>query len=933
VDFSDGTMLICVTQNLLSPTLQSDTFHDLASSVLSRAASFTNEVTISSTKLVPFSNPMRASVIAKELLEKLEPLLKQNEAMICASETSEYENLVDIVKELRWAVNAAMKLKSSRAFDLIGLKDAVKKGETMTNESMRCALPELRARMDYAILCMRIMKDALKELEMKREELKKPNSKKKVNSRRSRRRYNNNDGDDFVNSIDSDYKTMLPSPNTRDQDGMYYLCLCPTFLTLLITSIVTGTFSVSNMEMLKILMLANVLHVKMPDSTLILEEMRNVRRWQQRAYSYVLGESNTAKNAATTSNQEKRKKVSEEKVEEMIESSKGLLVAVPEIRKLSNVLNRSRDWVKRFRAAQSTQGSNEKSIQALVREGQNLAIDHSAIIEPILETIIPYCLCRGPSQGFMLGCEDCEEWFHGACINLNEKDAEKIGTFVCAKCIAYKDMDSVLQEATSFLTSRGVSIKIEKATEIPKDEESTSTSVWSANYYWKVIHSAHRRMSKPVVVTKSLEDNDLTSTTQSSTTTTPMTTTTDQNDDPTTQQQQNNLIKDSSRDEVHRTIRWFDRAALIVPHLIVAHESRKKSSEAAPAKLREEVTKMIQMLENADVFSKLTVHAVTRTPLYRALVMHLWIENARKSIACVSDTPPKLSDLEALLFSAGSRGVPSAKKVLKPIQDIVRRTNNWMSQVLNTLHTNSLKVASIRKLRGFEKKLESLPVRGKKLQDVVKMLRDAIHTGGLCVCASCVTKRASKAVASSMIRPSHLVSEKQIADMKRGQLGSVLGTVCAQNGSSLDLDTMNMTPQQLLYLAQSFGMPRSRPVPQAAQMMMMMNGNNKRSNETAATNLPVAKKARLNTAQPPQIPPHPLMPMGMPAQFGLPPNLLLQNNPFLSAGLYNAMMKQQPGVSPIPPRNMLNQQPQQKMMNQQQQPTPSNVAQQQQQQQ
>ena len=49
------------------------------------------------------------------------------------------------------------------------------------------------------------------------------------------------------------------------------------------------------------------------------------------------------------------------------------------------------------------------------------------MIEPILESITPYCLCRGVSKGFMLGCESCDEWFHGACINLNEKDAEKLG--------------------------------------------------------------------------------------------------------------------------------------------------------------------------------------------------------------------------------------------------------------------------------------------------------------------------------------------------------------------------------------------------------------------------------------------------------------------------------------------------------------------------
>lgn len=30
-----------------------------------------------------------------------------------------------------------------------------------------------------------------------------------------------------------------------------------------------------------------------------------------------------------------------------------------------------------------------------------------------------YCLCRGPNDGtFMVQCDDCDQWFHGSCVNL-----------------------------------------------------------------------------------------------------------------------------------------------------------------------------------------------------------------------------------------------------------------------------------------------------------------------------------------------------------------------------------------------------------------------------------------------------------------------------------------------------------------------------------
>ena len=136
-------------------------------------------------------------------------------------------------------------------------------------------------------------------------------------------------------------------------------------------------------------MLARVLHVKMSDASLILEEMRRVRSWQQRVLA-ALGDGEE--------NSKNDKKISEEHVEKLIESSKHLLVPVSESRKLSNLLERSRDWVKRFRKAQNAQDSTESTLQTLVREGQELPIDYSAMIEPILESITPYCLCRGVSR-------------------------------------------------------------------------------------------------------------------------------------------------------------------------------------------------------------------------------------------------------------------------------------------------------------------------------------------------------------------------------------------------------------------------------------------------------------------------------------------------------------------------------------------------------
>uniref|UniRef100_A0A146M154 CXXC-type zinc finger protein 1 n=1 Tax=Lygus hesperus TaxID=30085 RepID=A0A146M154_LYGHE len=46
-----------------------------------------------------------------------------------------------------------------------------------------------------------------------------------------------------------------------------------------------------------------------------------------------------------------------------------------------------------------------------------------------------YCVCRSTdSSRFMIGCDLCEEWFHGDCIGISKKDAKNIKQYFCEKC-------------------------------------------------------------------------------------------------------------------------------------------------------------------------------------------------------------------------------------------------------------------------------------------------------------------------------------------------------------------------------------------------------------------------------------------------------------------------------------------------------------------
>ncbi|XP_066291354.1 nucleosome-remodeling factor subunit BPTF-like isoform X2 [Branchiostoma lanceolatum] len=47
-----------------------------------------------------------------------------------------------------------------------------------------------------------------------------------------------------------------------------------------------------------------------------------------------------------------------------------------------------------------------------------------------------YCVCKTPYDAtqFYIGCDLCSNWFHGACVNITEKQAEQMDSYTCPDC-------------------------------------------------------------------------------------------------------------------------------------------------------------------------------------------------------------------------------------------------------------------------------------------------------------------------------------------------------------------------------------------------------------------------------------------------------------------------------------------------------------------
>ncbi|KAK4871330.1 hypothetical protein LT330_000567 [Penicillium expansum] len=49
-----------------------------------------------------------------------------------------------------------------------------------------------------------------------------------------------------------------------------------------------------------------------------------------------------------------------------------------------------------------------------------------------------FCICRRPdNHTWMIGCDgDCDDWYHGKCVNIDPRDADLIERYICPKCIS-----------------------------------------------------------------------------------------------------------------------------------------------------------------------------------------------------------------------------------------------------------------------------------------------------------------------------------------------------------------------------------------------------------------------------------------------------------------------------------------------------------------
>ncbi|KAJ3225199.1 hypothetical protein HK099_007211 [Clydaea vesicula] len=68
-----------------------------------------------------------------------------------------------------------------------------------------------------------------------------------------------------------------------------------------------------------------------------------------------------------------------------------------------------------------------------------------------------FCICKGSSEGFMIECDLCKEWYHALCIKVTRKEVQATSNFLCPIC----DLSKFLPKKNKFLLDHFESLVVE----------------------------------------------------------------------------------------------------------------------------------------------------------------------------------------------------------------------------------------------------------------------------------------------------------------------------------------------------------------------------------------------------------------------------------------------------------------------------------------
>lgn len=140
---------------------------------------------------------------------------------------------------------------------------------------------------------------------------------------------------------------------------------------------------------------------------------------------------------------------------------------------LRDLLRRTGTWVSKVQnALKPIPGETKPYDLTLLNElfagARNIPMitnEEARLISTIEDKGTRHCFCGGPGDGsFMLSCDSCQRWFHGACVHLDQSVASSIVSWECHLCNMSGDVK--MAEKTSMPQAAGGAMEMETSSHL-----------------------------------------------------------------------------------------------------------------------------------------------------------------------------------------------------------------------------------------------------------------------------------------------------------------------------------------------------------------------------------------------------------------------------------------------------------------------------------
>ena len=151
----------------------------------------------------------------------------------------------------------------------------------------------------------------------------------------------------------------------------------------------------------------------------------------------------------------------------MLDEGEKLGFLCDELKDLRNAHRAARNWANRVKRCKIEQGStNANDVQDLIDEHDDLQLELPEELERLEEAMKGYCICRRAYSGFMIGCDECEEWYHGNCIGVSESRADRFDKFACVRCCVTRAFKNTAKEAVGVVRKWTCQKDLKKARQV-----------------------------------------------------------------------------------------------------------------------------------------------------------------------------------------------------------------------------------------------------------------------------------------------------------------------------------------------------------------------------------------------------------------------------------------------------------------------------------